>query len=182
MHEDSKLDQAVRFLARMRRAQDQHDKVEFTDQLAAFLSVARSVLQYVFTEAVKQKRQQAWYEKTTKAYPRIVFFKKERSFDVHERPVDPRRETSLEIHEGIALSHAAILPPRVSSGDVTVEPAEVAPPVAHPPSEGHVEKTTRFFLAEWTAGPEDAIALAELYLEDIRAVVEDGRARGFLTL
>jgi hypothetical protein len=180
MHEDVKLDEAARFLGSMQNAQDRHDATAFTDALSAFTTAGRSVLQYAFKEA-KANGRLDWYDKAVAVRPRIGFFRDLRDANVHERPVDPARATSVNILAPVALADAAFTAPRVSSGDTTVEPERAAPSAAPVPPEGRAEITTTFFLIEWKAGPEDALTLAELYLADVRAVVADGRAKGILT-
>ncbi len=61
MREASKLGEAEYFLSEMARVYENHRLFQYN--LSAFLSAARSVLQYACKEATSRPGGQAWYEK-----------------------------------------------------------------------------------------------------------------------
>ncbi len=86
MHEYEKLEEARHFLERMRQATEPKG---FQYELSAFLSAARSALQYALEEAKSKTGGQKWYDDAVKSLPLVSFFKEKRDLSVHEAPVIP---------------------------------------------------------------------------------------------
>lgn len=76
MHEQQKLGEARYFLRQVQMtAKSPHALNPLTWQLSAFLSAARSVLQYALEEAKTKPGGRAWYDQTVAGSPVIRFFK-----------------------------------------------------------------------------------------------------------
>ena len=70
---------------------------------------------------------------------------------------------------------------QITRADGTIEPpqtstSEPAPPIEAPPA----TTTYTYRFSDWT-GPGDVIALCSTYLADLRSIVADGVAKGYLT-
>jgi len=98
MKESEKLEEARYFYDRMIEVQKneiQNNRKFFTYNFSAFLSAARSVLQYMCKEIGRKKetaaRQEAkkWYDGKMVASPVLGFFKGERDINIHITPIRP---------------------------------------------------------------------------------------------
>lgn len=93
-----KLDEAKYFYDRMvevQKTEIQHNREYFVYNFSAFLSAARSVLQYMCKEIDRKKdpaaRQEAkkWYEGKMAASPNLQYFKGKRDINIHTTPIMP---------------------------------------------------------------------------------------------
>ena len=88
MSKTSKIKEAEYFLARMEAEQENRERFEFN--LSAFLSAARSVLQYAYEEVKKAGTgEMKWYENSVSGTPIIGFLKDKRDNNIHIEPVKP---------------------------------------------------------------------------------------------
>ena len=94
MHESEKLEEARHFLARMRRATGPK---AFQYELSAFLSAARSALQYALNEALSKTGGRNWYDAAASSAPLVKFFKRERDLSIHEKPVIPSNSVTIQV-------------------------------------------------------------------------------------
>jgi len=101
MHEQDKLDEAQHFLQRM--GQSPEPKT-FRYELSAFLSAARSALQYALEEARNKPGGQAWYEAQVSGNAVVRFFKDKRNISIHRQPVVPTTSVSVRVTQAISLS------------------------------------------------------------------------------
>jgi hypothetical protein len=88
MDDIEKLDEAQYFLEGMIQAQSAQDERAFRYELSAFLSAARTVLQYAFAECGRTGRLD-WYETAVTRDSCLAFLKLQRDDNVHGRPVAP---------------------------------------------------------------------------------------------
>lgn len=93
-----KLAEAKYFYDRMVEVQKiviQHNREYFTYNFSAFLTAARSVLQYMNEEIEQLKdpgaKQEAkkWYEGRIAASPKLRFFRDKRDINIHVSPIRP---------------------------------------------------------------------------------------------
>lgn len=111
------------------------------------------------------------------------FFKDKRDLSIHVEPVVPNRAISVCITESIRVS-ASLTSITIRNADGTVEKSEAVestqpsqqPPA--PPSSSSV--SIRFHFRDWP-GQEDVNVLCHEYLQQVQAIVADGRQRGFIT-
>jgi hypothetical protein len=158
--EDKKIREAQLFYAlaldEERKVNDDPESFEFF--LSAFLSAARTVLQYALEEARGKPRGQAWYDTTMKSVV-LRYFKEKRDVNIHAQPINAIREFDLAIDDSIWMGAAPPIPGHVGW------PAKV---------------TDKYKFADWT-GSEGILTLCKACLCELRAFVQDGKNRGFLT-
>ena len=175
MFEQEKLDEARYFLSRMAASDDQ--PMAFRYELSAFLSAARSVLQYALEEARAKVDGQAWYDAQFAGNAVMKFFRDKRDISIHQQPVVPA--TSVKIAMEVLHLSFSVLKVIDSEGkvvrDETTTPEPAPPPEPRPPV-----VTYRHTFADWK-GHEDIEALCSNYLAAIEALVNDGVARAHLT-
>jgi hypothetical protein len=178
MFEHEKIREAEFFYAlawdEERKINDNPDRFKWF--LSAFLSAARSVLQYAHKEAAGEsvptphtpcsstfrweKGGQLWYENAMKS-PVLQYFKEKRNVNIHAQPIEAIKEISLAIEESIWMDAMPPLPGMVG-GPVTVTASD------------------KYKFADWS-GSEGILTLCDAYLHELRAFVLDGQARGLLS-
>jgi hypothetical protein len=186
MHEDLKLDEANYFLLRLTET-SKRDPTGTRHELSAFLSAARSALQYAYEEA-KARGYLPWYETAVStADPVVKFLTKTRNLNVHERPFSMRTNVAVGIPSGVlSFSNArSIVVATNADGEIVMEWPEM-PPHLPPRQVNLIEPTEpstttyQYQFKEWP-GPEDAFKLCRRYLAEVKRIIDDGRARGILT-
>jgi hypothetical protein len=177
MHERDKLEEARFFLARM--DETIADPSAFRYHLSAFLSAARSVLQYAKEEASKKPKGEHWYNTAVAGNQILAFFKDKRDINIHQDPVRPSRHVSVEstVHVGVSVSMTYVL--RQADGTVVEEGgSEPQPKKPLPPS---TTKTTyRASFKDWS-GNEDVLALSQQYIDALQTFIEDGTKKAFIS-
>ena len=183
MHEQAKIDEAQYFLAQLPRLVNQRQEFNYT--LSAFLSAARSALQYACKEASAKPTGQAWYDGQVSRKPVVKFFKDQRNISIHVNPIKPSANIQGSVTERVHASDSFAV--TIVRKDGTVETDDAAEAVVSSPgaderaAPGTVSSAEyEYFFRDWS-GSEDAIALCEMYLDQVRAIVGDGAANGFLT-
>src|SRR6266511_1327494 len=103
MHEQQKIDEAARFLKRMQ--DDANDPTAFKDDLSAFLTAARSALQYAHKEMTTHNKPggQGWWKGISKL-TLVGFFQDKRDINVHVRPVPPRVVADTQTEDFLPLA------------------------------------------------------------------------------
>lgn len=177
MYEKSKLKEAGYFYSRMVSETDNRDNLLF--DLSAFLSAARSALQYAFKEAQTKSGGQQWYDNHITSSKVLAFFKDKRDINVHMQPVQVNQHTSIQSTEVVRSSESTHIKKFDQTGrligEYSSEPSEPPPEPEIPPKVTH-----RFTFPDWS-GTEDVLQLCYLYLNELQRVVEDGQNNGFLT-
>ncbi len=118
MHEQQKIDEAGYFLNRMQVVTN--EPAAFRHEFSAFLSAARSALQYALAEAETKPRGQHWFDTQVATRPFIRFFKDKRDTNIHEKPVPPVTNADIGVHEHLGISEQVTI--QVVRDDGTVEP------------------------------------------------------------
>jgi hypothetical protein len=95
MHEELKIAEAEYFLNGIAGAADDPNATRY--QASAFLTAARSVLQYAREEAMTKAGGQQWYDNAVVRDPVVKFLKDHRDINVHERPLPMRTHTTIEV-------------------------------------------------------------------------------------
>lgn len=180
MNEDHKIEEAQYFLAKL--ANPDLELREFSFELSAFLTAARSALQYALKEACPKPGGQAWYDGQVGASPVVQYFKDKRDVSVHAIPVIPTRTCHGKIQERIVFGDSFSVEVRKPDGTI----------VPDPPQEAATEQTPReitrasssssvtYHFSDWT-GPEDVVTLCSSYLQQVCSIVLNGRSRGFVS-
>jgi hypothetical protein len=182
VNEEHKIMEAEFFLKQLQASTS--ETVRYN--VSAFLSAARSVLQYALEEAKSKSGGVRWYDKEMSQRPIVAFLKAKRDLNIHQRPVPMTMDASIALNATVAMSGTVsrvFIDGRTGEQRPIVDDA--APIVAASPTERAIPPeelvARRYTFADWT-GPEDVQTLCDQYLAEIRRIVTDGRARGFLTL
>jgi len=102
MHESDKIAEANYFHSQLSRGKDW---ATFKYNLSAFLSAARSVLQYALDEAA-QRGGQNWYEAQIQGSEILRYFRDKRNTNVHKRPLTLRATTNITLSAGFNVAGA----------------------------------------------------------------------------
>lgn len=175
MHEQEKLNEARYFLQRMEASINEPQAFQY--ELSAFLSAARSVLQYAFEETTNKPNGRRWYEVQVSGNVVLRFFKDKRDLNVHAEPVRPSKHILLSITEHVGISESLRI--EIQPEDVTTE---VRKHKSDPPK---MEKTKtevkiRYVFADW-GGPEDVLELSRQYLDALENFVQVGISSGTIS-
>lgn len=189
MREDEKIVEAEYFYSRM--ADCEKDLMAYKHNLSAFLSGARSVLQFGLAEAQTKPGGQTWYDGQITGNRIVNFFKDRRDVNIHVAPLDLRKDVNVHIQEGLEL-RAEVGTVMVDVGQESLSTAptvhsepEKQPAASEENTHSEAAKTTvtvteTYRFLEWT-GSEDIRTLCGLYLTELHKIVVEGRRRGFLT-
>jgi hypothetical protein len=180
VNEDLKIGEADYFLQQLRAAASNPLVTRY--QTSAFLSAARTVLQYALEEAKTKPGGQAWYDSSVVAVPVVKFLKDRRDINIHNRPVPIRTDTTIGVGSAaltLSSTGPTVVVERGRDQTITwaVPPPQLPPlpAIDAPPTTSH-----RYQFKDWP-GPEDVLTLCTMYLDEIRKIVSEGRRRGFLT-
>jgi len=177
MHEQIKLDEARHFLAGITAAVD--DPTSFRFELSAFLSSARSVLQYAREEATTKTGGQAWFDTHATNSPVLKFFKDKRDVNIHVQPVVPAATINVAATDVIQFSEGILLQVFDSEGNLISERGGGSGSL--PPAPSPLPSISRVYhFPDWT-GQDDVLQLCHDYVSALETVVNDGRSQGFIT-
>lgn len=177
MYEQEKLKEAKYFFNRMRAVTDEPESFHF--ELSAFLSSARSILQYGNEEAKTKSGGQAWYDRQVSGNNILKHFKDKRDINIHTEPVKANRQVSVTLTEHMHISESLRIEIQREDGSVEVrEHIEPSPVPESKPDDSTI--TIKYVFSDWS-GTEDVIELCEKYINALEAFINDGQASGFLT-
>lgn len=179
MNETKKIAEAEYFLAQMQKEENNRDA--FTFNLSAFLSAARSVLQYASNEAESKPSGKKWYETFMANSPILRFFRGKRNINIHVEPVEIALSVNVTVHDTIHFSESVLVVKRDKDGNVVdqISTGPIEPAPAPPAPEATIQY--RYTFPDWQ-GNEDVKTLAQAYLNELKALVQDGTAKGFLSV
>lgn len=175
MKKQHKLAEARYFISRLNSLSDPQS---FSFELSAFLSAARSVLQYVLEEAKAKPSGQKWYSDLVLQFSPIKYFKSKRDINIHVEPVLPNRHVGVELVVPVCISESLSLKLMDQAGNVIDERA-VNSPVPSVASQSTSTVSVSYRFADW-AGTENVQTLCQQYLNAIEAVIQDGRAKALI--
>lgn len=178
MHEGKKIREAKYFYSRM--IQEQRNRDDFTYNLSAFLSSARSVLQYALSEAEINPGGQQWYDDHISESPVLKFFKDKRDISIHIEPVEPVAQYRQTFATTLYLSPSLSVIVRDKDGNIKEQYSsdEPEPKPKQPPTPAVTEIRYRF--ADWS-GNEDVLTLCKKYIQELENIIKDGIRRGFIS-
>ncbi len=177
MHEQRKLQEAKYFYEQMLK--ETQTRENFEHNLSAFMAAARSVLQYAYKEA-KKSGGQNWYENWMSQNSILGYFKEKRDTGIHKEPVRPTRNIDIALRGSLQPSGSISIVKRDAKGNVVEAFSSPQEPFESALPEPSTLNIYHYRFADWS-GPEDVLSLAELYLNVVVNLVEDGVKRGFLT-
>ncbi len=177
MNETRKLAEAQHFLSHL--APSASNTNAFAFELSAFLSAARSVLQYALEEAKTRSGGQAWYDAQLKSAPEIKYFKDKRDLSIHVQPVEPNRQINVTETASVSF-HGSLSIKVIDPHGNVVDERNVDSPVLPPAAPSNSSVSISYHFSDWP-GAEDVETLCHRYFAAIKAVVKDGQANGFLS-
>lgn len=171
-----KIREAKYFYSRM--IEERRNRDNFTYNLSAFLSCARSVLQYALEEARTKTRGQQWYDNYVSARTILKFFKDKRDINVHTEPIRPLAHYNLRITETLHLSESLSITVRDKDGNIKQQYTSDEPKPRKPEAQSNLEIQYKF--DDWP-GSEDILTLCKMYIQELEDIVKDGIQKGFIT-
>lgn len=180
MYEQAKLDEAKYFYSLM--AAEHNDRQKFNYNLSAFLTSARSVLQYALDEAQTENGGQTWYSKQISTSHILSFFKDKRDVNIHAEPVKPSMNATVFATATVGIRASASVIVHDSKGNIKYQsPMETSDRQdKQQAKEKQADITIRYRFSDWK-GTEDVMTLSQMYLDELKRLVEDGKQKGFLT-
>lgn len=178
MHEKEKLEEAKYFYHRM--IEKKENISHFKYNLSAFLSSARSVLQYALKEAKTKEGGRMWYNNFVSNNPVLGFFKGKRNINIHTKPIQPQVERNIMIKETIHTSEAISIVVKDKDGNVIGEhnsSGEHETNSRQP--ESVVVSGTNYKFDDWN-GSEDVLILSQIYIQKLEDLVKEGIQKRFI--
>lgn len=158
---------------------ENNERPFFTYNLSAFLTAARSVIQYALKESETKPNGKSWYDSAVQSRPVVKFFKDKRDINIHAEPINPSAEINIGINDAITLSDEVFITLTDKDGNVV---AEERVPRSQPTREIQSNEPVvnyRFIFRDWS-GSEDVVALSRQYIKELNEIISDGVARGFI--
>jgi hypothetical protein len=177
MDEQAKIEEARYFLGQICATVNHRD--QFNHNLSAFLSAARSCLQYAHKEASAKPGGQAWYDGQVAGKPVAKFFKDKRDINIHVKPVKPSAKIAVSLSDHLFVSDSVSFIIQRKDGTIEMPALQPAPPPPPAPTEPAPSVQYQYFFQDWL-GHEDVITACELYINEVQAIVSDGNANGFV--
>lgn len=177
MNENTKIQEAEYFLSRM---SENNERPFFNYNLSAFLTAARSVLQYALKESETKPNGKSWYDSAIQSRPVVHFFKDKRNINIHAEPINPSAEINIGINDAISLSDEVFITLTDKDGNILDEKTV---PRSQPTREIKSNEPVvnyRFIFRDWR-GNEDVVDLSRQYIKELKEIISDGVARGFIT-
>jgi len=181
MSKRTKIEEAKYFLACMKEEQDNREHFNFN--LSAFLSAARSVLQYARKEAKAKKGGQQWHDNCMEKSPVLEFFRDKRDINIHDEPVHPTAHFHDTITETIYVSDSISIVHKNKDGKTISEYSSEKPKPEtkkQEKQETSIVQEVKYKFSDWP-GDEDVITLCERYIQELEKVVQNGVSKGFIT-
>lgn len=190
MHEREKIEEAKYFYFRM---MDEYENREhFRHNLSAFLSAARSVLEYAMREARKKRRGLKWYNDLMKTSPILRFFKNKRIINFHSEPINIMKDIEIAIRETVRISESISV--KITRADGRIESRSIPLETKQKPekSKSSVESKSTYRFDDWKkycqsnnledfTGNEDVLTLCKKYIQKLEKAAKNGVSKGFVT-
>jgi len=179
MHERKKIEEAKYFYSKM--IEEQIHRENFIYNLSAFLSSARSVLQYALNEAKTKVEGQNWYDNLISTSTISKFFKGKRDINIHTEPIKTQAHYKLELKDTLHISDSVSVILRDKDGNIKQRYSSDKPEQLqqkNPQTSEIIEIKYKF--DDW-AGTEDVLALCQMYIQELEILIKDGVNKGFIT-
>jgi len=145
------------------------NRQSFTYELSAFLTAARSVLQYLHREC-SRLGDAHWYDSNV-ADPTLRFFKDRRDLNIHARPVEPDQAVAIDIEETISIGESFSITTTDEEGNV-LQHREVKSPAVERPATKVALKYEYYF----SPNGLDVLTLCDKYLKALDTILNDWEA------
>jgi hypothetical protein len=176
LHERQKHEEASYFLEQMKACKAPGR--EFGFLLSAFLSAARSVMQYAHTEAVTKDGGQPWYDREMQDL-KLEYFRDKRDFNVHEQPIPLTATLTVSEHFNIRLSETVDVTITREDGSAETRRSAGSPLEVSLPGSPN-SACFRYVFQDWF-GDGDVIELCDDYLKKLDRLIIEGVKLGFIS-
>ncbi len=176
MYEQTKLNEAKYFFTKMHEVID--DPLRFHFELSAFLSSARSILQYGNEEAKSKTGGQVWYNRQVSGNNILRYFKDKRDVNIHTKPAKANRKISATVTEHVHISESPKIEIQRDGG--SIKGREHNEHNSMPGPKPNDSTTIKYTFSDWS-GTEDVIELCGKYINALEEFINSGQANGFLT-
>lgn len=180
MYEEAKLAEANYFYSMM--VENYNDRQKFDYNLSAFLTSARSVMQYILEEAQSMEGGRSWYDRQISTRRILSFFKDKRDVNIHSEPAKPSINATVSVTETIRIKDTASIIVRDSEGNIKYQsPTRTNERKDKPQAKlKQSDINIRYLFSDWKE-EEDLMTLCQIYLDELQIFVNDWKQRGFLT-
>jgi len=178
MNEKEKLEEAMYFYAEM--VKHQEDRKVFKHNLSAFLSAARSVMQYALEEVDPKNGGKKWYYDWMNSGDVLRFFRDKRDFNIHTAPINPRKHVKGHSAVVIRVYTSSHIKVTDKNGKVKEEREIKEKPKPYEGLKSSVKSEFRYEFDDWE-GSEDSITVCKMYIQELEKVVQDGINKEFIT-
>ena len=176
MRELDKIQEAEHFYSQMVKEKENKDSFKFN--LSAFLSSARSVLQYALKEVLTKDGGKEWYFFQIYKNKIVKYLGNKRNINIHKEPVSFRRGYVIHTSETIYIGDSVSMVVKDRDGNIKSESHTKLQPVKSAIDRGLIE--SKYSFDDWP-GSEDIFLICQEYLKELREIIKDGRKRRFLT-
>ena len=177
MNENMKIQEAEYSFSRM---SENNERPFFNYNLSAFLTASRSVLQYALEESKTKPNGKNWYDSAVQSRPVVHFFKDKRNINIHAEPINPSAEISIGINDAISLSDEVFITLTDKDGNILDETKVPRSQPTRKLESNDPVVNYRYFFRDWS-GNEDVLGLSQQYIKELKEIISDGIARGFIT-
>lgn len=190
MYEKEKLDEARFFFDKMKDSIN--DPNTFKNNLSAFLTAGRCVLQYAHREVTANKtrlngKEVDWYNNKMNTSPVFQYCRDVRKENIHEKPVKPTQHVNVITQELVSITASVSVKLEVFDIDGNLlsertindnNPKESQTEQQPQPKGAIIER--EYYFTDYN-GTETVIELSEKYLEELESFVDEGIKLGYLT-
>lgn len=178
MNEKQKFLEAKYFYKGM--IETETSREHFSYNLSAFLSAARTVLQYALEETKLKRGGQAWHDKFIANSNVFRFFIDKRNVNIHEEPVPLKAQHNISINETIHISDSIHIKMIDKQGKVISEYHSPDSAKKKPEQDSSsVSSKTVYKFDDWM-GSEDVLLLSEKYILELDSFLSEGISKGFI--
>lgn len=178
MHEHDKLQEASYFLKRIQ--EERMHREYFVFNLSAFLSAARSVLQYALEEAKTKPGGQSWYDNLISNSSVLKYFKDKRDINIHQEPIKPLARHQVTITSTAYITDSVHVILKDKDGNIKQELHSESENKDSAKPDLPMGHTVAYFFVDWS-GDEDVFQLCDKYLEQLVRAVDEGVQNGHIT-
>lgn len=178
MHERKKIEEAKYFYSKM--IEEQIHREKFIYNLSAFLSSARSVLQYALKEAKIKEEGQKWYDNFISNSTISKFFKCKRDINIHTVPIKTQAHYKVELKDTVHISDSVSVILRDKDGDIKQQHSSGKPErLQYNKQQSPESIKIKYKFDDW-AGTEDVLSLCQMYIQELEILIKDGVNKGVI--
>lgn len=140
--------------------------------LSAFITPARSVMQYIFASAEQRQRLKE-YNGMVSGNTVLKFFKEERDFNIHKAPIIPNKLATVDIAASITVGMKEEVKIELINGE---DYKEIVSSIESVDNLDNVEETidskVQYFFDKWK-GEEDLVELCDKYILELEKMIRE---------